>query len=330
MVVNGYSQLTPNSSSLSLQSSAVSARFLNSVRLSDGDSVCVTIQYPSEEYCAREKKICNKYENQILAAAALRSFEIEKHGDELRRLLEYGVVGLYNGYPFQYRMYSLFMNSYFRGLVKTKSARDYGYKVMTEMAVELCEYFPKDFKVKLVSELTELQNTIKKCKNHRYACIKDNNGFLRLSVDGTINDDIAFTMEGLVARRICMDNIPASELDSFVTSLLNKLKQVKNENSPDVLYMMTINNELNYCLGIDGPFFISEKSKKRTIPFGNKDYMLSNYYGQKVIFRDGSNGKRYVIRNQRLNQGTCEPLPQYYNDIKELILDGDGNEISRR
>ena len=326
MVAPGYSQL---SSQLTPQSTPMSARFFNSIRLSEGDSICVSIQYPNEEYCARERKICTNFKNQVLSASALRTYEIDKHEDDLNRILEYSVIGLYDGYPFQYRMYYLFSNSYFRGLIKTKAAREYGYKAVTDLAVELCNYFPKDFKVKLVSELTELQNAIKQCKKHRYEGIKDNDGILHLYVDGRQKDDLAYTMEGMVARRICMDNIPAAELDVFVTSLLNKLKQVKTENAPDVLYMMTINNELSYCRGIEGPFFIFENNKKKTLPFENKDYMLTSSYGQKVIYRKGSNGG-YIIRNQYLRDGACSPLPQYYRDLHELILDSRGNEISRK
>ena len=103
MVTKVSAQLTPSTPSTPLtpvtpstlvipstssSSSDPSALFFKSVQLRDGDSICVTPQYPSNEYCSYEKRIINKYHDQIMSAGILKSFDIQKHGMELRELLE--------------------------------------------------------------------------------------------------------------------------------------------------------------------------------------------------------------------------------------------------
>lgn len=248
---------------------------------------------------------------------------------ELRELLESDAYGLYNGYSSYGRLYGLFFRDYFRNLIKVPAVREYGYRVMGDMLVDFCSYFPKDFKEKVDDELKELLKTIKKCKKHQYGSIMGQEGWNHLTVDGRINDDVAYTMEGMVARRICLDNIPASELEDFVYSLLSRLKSLDMRNNPEVLYKVTINNELSYCYGIEGPYFISEKNGMRTIPFVKKDYLLSSYYGQKVYCNNGSDGRYYKICNQRNSRGEWVPLPNYHNDTREILLNSEGALLYR-
>ena len=336
MVVNVYSQLTPaltpvtpSKPSTQMNSSNPSALFFKSVLLRDGDSICLTTQYPSVEYCSQEMKIINKYRSQIMSAGILKSFDIQKHENELSGLMNEDAYGLYDGYPSYYRLYGLFYSRYFRNLIKVKAVREYGFQVLGDMVVDYCSYFPKDFKTKVVTELKSVQKTIKTCKKHLYSCVEDKYG-THLSVDGRINDDIAFTLEGMIARRICMDNIPISELEEFVLSLLKRLDKVNTDSNPDVLYKVTINNELSYCLGIEGPYFISEKNKKRTIPYVDEDLLISTYYGQKVFCNNGADGRFYKICNQKCYRGEWGPLPKYYEDTREIILNAEGKLLYRK
>lgn len=332
VMVQAYSQLTlqpgSSTSSVSANLSAPSALFFKSFQLRDGEAICVTPQYPSDEYCGEEKSIANKYYNQLISSGVLKAFDIHKHEKELRQYME--EAQLYNNNPLYEYSYMFSRDTYYHSLAQVKAVRGFGCRVISDMLVDYCEYFPKDFKTKIVSELTDVLMTIKKCKKHRYECVEDKWGDLCLSVDGKINNSIAYSLEGFIARRICMDNIPVSEMELFVSSLLKKLKSVNTESNPDILYKVTINNELSYCLGIEGPFFISEKNRKKTIPFNDRRYLqYYNSYGQKVFFSNGSDGRFYRICNQDCYNGIWKPLPQYYKDIRELILSAEGEEIYR-
>ena len=339
LVATAYSQITPAKPTTSNPSitpsgpqkplsSNPSALFYKSFQLRNGDSAYLTPYYPSIEYCSYEKTIARKYHDNIVSSGILMSFDIRKHDKELLEMMQDEVVGLYSAaYPAYYRLWGLFYDGYYRKLVKVRDLRKFGYGILTDMLVELCQYLPKDYKTKLVAELKEVQQTIKKCKKHRYECVTNSWGGCDLYVDGRERDDIAGTLEGMIARRICMDGIPANELEEAVNSILGKVNDVVTTNNADVLYKVTINNELSYCLGINGPYFISERSRKKTVPFDDKENLKSDYYGQKVFYNVGTDGAFYKIRNERCYDGRWSPLPAYFDDVRELVINAEGKLI---
>ena len=302
--------------------SVPSALFSKSVVLNDGDSIGVTPQYPSDELCAREKEIINKYTDQILSSGILKSFEIQKHEEDLRNLMTWNFYGKYIDRTITSGFY--LYNDYFRNLLKVKAVRVFGRQLLSDLAVEFCSYFPKDFKAKLISELEDVVITLNKCKKHRYACVDES-----LSVDGKIDNELAYTFEGFIARRICLDNIPVSEMEDFVESLLKRLRDTNTGYNDDVLYRVEINGELVYYLGTGGPFFVSEKNRKKTIPFDNQNYLNYISYGQKVFYNAGDDGRYYRICNQYFYNGEWKPLYRGYDDVREIILDPEGVEIYR-
>ena len=308
--------------------SVPSALFSKSVVLNDGDSIGVTPQYPSDEFCAREKEIINKYTDQILSSGILKSFEIQKHEEDLRNLMTWNFYGRYNNHTIA-RSFYIARDDYFHNLLRVKAVRVFGSQLLSDLAVEFCSYFPKDFKAKLISELEDVVITLNKCKKHRYACVEDKWGNECLSVDGQIDDELACTFEGFIARRICLDKIPLAEMEDFVVSLLKRLRDTNTGFNDDVLYRMEINGELVYYLGTGGPFFVSEKNGKKTIPFDNQNYLNYISYGQKVFYNAGDDGRYYRICNQYFNDGEWKPLYQGYDDVREIILDPEGVEIYR-
>lgn len=315
IVANAYSQQSQ---------SLPTALFSQNIRLDDGDSICITPEYPSDEFCSREKLIVEKYKNQIMSSAILKSFEIQKHEEEVFDLIDYNTYRVYKKHPL-YDNCTMFSSDYFHGLLKVKAVRKFGYKLLSDILVDYCRYFPKDFRVAVIGDLEETLDTIKKCKKHHYECVDD-----CLRVDGQMNHDLAYTLEGFIARRICLEGIPASELEDFVKELLKRIKSVDTKDNPDILFKTTINNELSYCLGISGPCFISEKTGKKTIPYDTIHLLpYSYYYGQKVFYNKGYDGTFYKICNQNHNRDGCKPLGRYYKDVRELIIDAEGNEIYR-
>lgn len=303
------------------QSPSHSALFYRSVRLFDGDSICLTSYYPDDDKCVKEKAIYNKYYDQVMSAGVMKIFDIQKHEDELKDRPRCG--SFYCKHPLLWNTGMFSRDEYYHSLVRVKDVRDVVSGIVSDMLVDLCKYFPKDFKTEVLSELQEIKNTIQVCKKHRYECVDG-----ELYVDGVVNNEVDY-LEGFVARRICMDGIPISEMETFVSKLSDRLKSINTDGNADVMSEVTINNELSYCIGIEGMFLFSEKNKKKTILFDDVWHSRSTSIGQKVFYTNGPDGGFYKICNQYINKGEWGPLYKSYNDVRELILTAEGNEIYR-
>ena len=304
------------------QAPSHSALFFRSVRLFDGDSICLTSDYPDDDKCVKEKAIYTKYYNQVMSAGILKIMDIQKHEDELKGFPRCG--SFYCTHPLLWNAGMFSRDEYYHSLVRLKDVRDVLYGIASDMLVDLCKYFPKDFKTEVLSELREIQNTIQVCKKHRYECVDG-----ELHVDGVVNNEVTYGLEGFVARRICLDGIPVSEMEQYVSSLLKRLESVNTDGNADVLSEVTINNELSYCVGIEGLFLFSEKNKKKTLLFDDEWYSRTPSIGQKVFYTKGPDGGFYKICNQAVKKGEWGPLNKYYNDVRELILSAEGKEIYR-
>ena len=159
--------------------------------------------------------------------------------------------------------------------------------VCSEMITKLCEHYPKDFKYKCVNELKECLAFVDNMPKHKYDII----GWI-LFVDGEEDADLGETTKGFILRRIIKDKIPKQEIREYLNTLLKKVESVDVSNNNDIIYTLTINNELKYCVSATGDYFIINEKKVKNVPCRNNFNSFNTCYPLNSIKKVGTN---YII-----------------------------------
>ena len=159
----------------------------------------------------------------------------------------------------------------FRKFIKNKLARDFLAKTFGDMVVELCRWYPKDFKTKCLTTLEYCLEFIDNIPKHKYEIYLN-----ELFVDGTGYDGRG--IEGFIIRRIINDNIPKEEMKQYFENLYQRIQSVDVSNNAEVLYSVDINKELKYCLSATGYYFLINGRKISLYDSEIQDYLKRFHY----------------------------------------------------
>lgn len=153
--------------------------------------------------------------------------------------------------------------------IKNKKIRELSVEILGNMLVDLCKYYPKDFRQKVLRTLNSTQNFVNDMYKHKYEIIGAGNS---LFVDGYQDRDLSFTIEGFIIRRVVTDKVPKEEIKGYLTKLITKLQAIDTSENKDILSIIEINNRLKCCLSCSEFYFVINNKKIRIKEFDNHKY----------------------------------------------------------
>lgn len=280
---------------LSIEVLAQKSTYTDRKYLSDGETIKDFYDVPDNN-----KFFAIKYANIIISNPILQTMGVEDEFDHfsgkqkpselIKATIKENCNNLYlDGHiSFPYFLSYDKMNKFVLKAIKNKKVREFLVNVCSEMITKLCEHYPKDFKYKCVNELKECLAFVDNMPKHKYDII----GW-RLFVDGEEDADLGETTKGFILRRIIKDKIPKQEIREYLNTLLKKVESVDVSNNDDIIYTLTINNELKYCVSATGSYLIiNEKKVKNDLCRNNFGINRICYNEVKSIKKVGAN---YII-----------------------------------
>jgi hypothetical protein len=171
-------------------------------------------------------------------------------------------------------------NNYYHSLFRNKVARTILADQTIEFLCTLTKAYPSDFKKSLNRELSALltyTNTLK------------------ANSPLTNTDKLGDYWKGFILRRVRVDNIPVTEIQSTIIKAQAKIDSVDVKTQADAMYEISVNNQISILYSID-KFKLISKSSPVELQFGydasiqtifyNKDktgdfYMLNGYQNNK-------------------------------------------------
>lgn len=194
-----------------------------------------------------------------------------------------------------YKYYSLFHSK-----IVEKSFRDVIYNKAVDVLCKMVEFYPKDYRAKLVREFSIALKAIDEAQKHKYEVKNDETNSwkpLVFFIDGVADYEKGYGLTGFLLRRIYMDNIPYIEIREKTINLIAKVKAIDISKNKDILSKYIINNEIAYCIGTELNFFESLTNQKRMVVYTTS--YEKTYYPNiiKLRYNDGQNF--YQISNYK-------------------------------
>ncbi len=212
------------------------------------------------------KSIGNKYANEVVSNPILKTIGIEKKADcfydnikvPLKDNIIEGINHSYNNFYHYFVPFTRCIGTFLHKAIKIKKVREFAMNITGNFLVELCEYYPKDFKAMVIDKIKECQGFINnEMPKHKYEIVGKH-----LFIDNKgVDLNIAQSMKVFILRRILMDNIPKEEINGYLNTLLHKVQAVDVSNNPDILLKININNHLDYCVSATGNYILIKNRK---------------------------------------------------------------------
>ena len=154
--------------------------------------------------------------------------------------------------------------NYYHLLFKNKAART----ILADQAIDflgtLCKTYPSDFKASLNKELSALltyTNTL-----------KPNSPLVN-------TDRLGDYWKGFILRRVKLDNIPITEIQSTIIKAQAKIDSIDVKNQAEAMYELTVNNQIHVLYAID-KFKITSNSSPIELKFGYEVSLQSIFYNK--------------------------------------------------
>lgn len=187
--------------------------------------------------------------------------------------------------------------------IKNKKIRELSIEILGNMLVDLCKYYPKDFKQKVLRTLKSTLNFVNDMYKHKYEIIGSWN---RLFVDGYQNRDLSFTIEGFIIRRVITDKVPKEEIKGYLNKLITKLQAIDTSENKDILSVIKINDRLKCCFSCSEFYFVINNKKIRIKEYDNPKYEWVDYYNVPYMdithLQDNDNHTFYSIEFKNLDK----------------------------
>ena len=201
----------------------------------------------------------DKYINRVQEGRSLGYWNILNFSEA--RITDYGYVeGLTWGSEFSDYYHSLFQN---------KSCRNLMFYAALDIVENMCQNLPNDFVDKILFQLDELIV------------------FTQISTYYKTNFSYKDSYwKGFVHRRVETDNVPLSEIHSYLVEARNKISRIDQSNLDDALYEIKINNEIQILLSSKG-YLVMKDSKKLHYTFDSPI--------QSIKYLEDNSGGYYLI-----------------------------------
>ena len=154
-----------------------------------------------------------------------------------------------------------YRNLWHNRLFQNKTFRKFGMRIAKQLIKELVEFYPKDFQRFLSQQIQYAIDFMNDIPNHRYHVEWEINeyGYGGLEMyDGEESSYVAAqNIEGIILRRMLLNEIPLEELKSFANEMLAVVREADTQNNPDIALIIRLNEDLAYCVGCEEPYFVS-------------------------------------------------------------------------
>jgi len=166
-------------------------------------------------------------------------------------------------------------------LLQNKTVRKFGVKLAKMILKEMVEFYPKDFKKFTIQQIEYALAFMEDIPKHDYKVKWETNeygyGWLEMYDGEEVDYAASQNLEGIILRRMLLNDIPLSELKSIAEELLSAVKEADNSECPDVRLIIRLNEDLAYCIGCEQPYFISYYPQEQYVDGKGLKAMYTKY-----------------------------------------------------
>ena len=290
------------------------------VSLGDGQEYVMSY-YPLDNPCEeQEAGLVETYIGKTMESPLLRAIGIGAFEEDVRGTIGENVRGVYIKKGF----YNAFVGSYgfqefCHKLLRSPKVRDVLFDLLSGIVCDLCRIYPKDFKDSLIEAIIEMKGTVEELGTHQYEArhLEDWGENPVLFIDGRMAHDDSFGFEGVLIRRVLLDDLTFAEMSDYLDRLLDKVGSVDVRENPDVMERVRVNDELSYLVTTNGNYYVAERSGVKLFPYEPGSYEQF-YEMSKVQCIKDRTSNMYKITN-----GTLVSSPEeHWQDATDPHLEG--------
>ena len=284
----------------SVASAQFTADYVYKVQLNTTDSIDTYQWLKNYVYKELDAQVISKHQGVICNEIRTYITQSEVSDKDIADVLDYNLSRAYyqqlDGILYQsYKYYNLFHNK-----IKNKNFRTFLLNKACDILCDFVSLYPMDFQYKIQTELQSALDFLNDMPNHYYE-IKEDVRYswrpLTIFVDGKPNEDIAFTLEGFILRRMLMDNIAYEEIVLGVQTMLQKVTDVDTSGNAGYAAAYLINNEIIYHISCFFNYFESYEHQEYFIPY--EDEYEMKYAGNVIKCRQNFGQNFYIISNRK-------------------------------
>ena len=144
-------------------------------------------------------------------------------------------------------------------LMQNKTFRKFAFKVAKSFVKEMIQFYPKDYKDKLLMYLNSAITFMQTIPDHRYHIekIEDGDGYSWIELRDGMESTNPYGMEGIILRRLLINEIPLEELQAMAKELKEFVEAVDVSANHDAMFCYRLNDDIAYVIGCEEPYFIS-------------------------------------------------------------------------
>lgn len=316
-----------------------STMFHSSLTLND-EQVQVMPCYPKDNPCRdQEIEIANKYINETLNSPLLKAIGVRDFEDDVKTAITDNITIAYNDERFnpvinRVRIYyNDGFNKFLHKIIKIPKARELLFDISSNLICDVCRFYPKDFKQKVVGKIKKSITFVSTMNNHKYEAVDLNTWQeeLTLLIDGKENEEIALGIEGFLIRRVITDGFTIPELTGYLEKLLKKIEAVDVSDNSDVLQSISINDDLTYYVTATGNYYLANKTKTKVLAYDPEATSVQlTSFTQLQCFKDKSSNIYKISYGYPHEYPDDKYFFYEYPDVKGVLLIDDTGEVIMR
>jgi len=271
---------------------------------------------------AQEEVLAQKYADDFTKLTLLRAIGIENYKTEISDAFKYSISGAYNSYNILAPMRA---DSKLKSFIIKISANETIRNLLADFSIDvvcdLCKFYPKDFKREAKKQIQEAKEIVESLPS-LHIVIRNHT----LYVNGERDYEYYNGLRGFLIRRIYEDDIPLQYISDYIDRLSARVDATDVSSNKDYLGMVTINDELDYCISATGNFFYFKKNNLRIVPSFMKSYYAQRDTQTSVECFTDNNSHYYKIRELHLQYDTYSDKWKT-KSYRFIVIDSEGNQF---
>ncbi len=177
-------------------------------------------------------------------------------------------------------------------LLQNETFRKFAIGVAKRMLKEFVGFYPRDYKKYLLKQIDYAIDFMNDIHNHQYNVKWMDGDYGYGWIELYDGDEVSYTssgIEGIILRRMLLNDIPLNELMSIAKDIREAVSETDNSANPDVMMRISLNDDLVYCIGCEDPYFISNIPHEEYIS-DSKRKVYSKYQPFELDFASRMNG----------------------------------------
>lgn len=293
------------------------------IRMRDDDSVVFHSEYMERDlYENQETVLANQYFQRIMHEPLLKSVKISDYENDIKYLVGANMTEHYNNDIFTYPCCDF--KDMLHKIIRNKTVRAVGVGILSDIFVDLCKLYPKDYQRDLLQRLQSMLDFLNQIPYHEYGLrYTDDEGLVYFIVDGDWDYDLPLSWNGFLLRRILIDDIPVDELREYINRLMDRIENLDISDNDEVIRTVSINDDMYYCESATGNYYYFPSSSK--VIYMYSDYYNRRYAPTRVVYN--TNGYSGYYRISTGYESSKRWLTRSSSDRNSIIVDRNGNII---